>query len=71
MTYREAMEIPDRLNRGKGIPVPTAPFSIEFKDVSFKYPMGEKNVLEHVSFRIEPGEKIALVGMNGAGKTIW
>ena len=67
--YREAMEIPDRLNRGEGIPVPTAPFSIEFKDVSFKYPMGEKNVLEHVSFRIEPGEKIALVGLNGAGKT--
>lgn len=67
--YREAMEIPDRLNRGEGIAVPTAPFSIEFKDVSFKYPMGEKNVLEHVSFRIEPGEKIALVGLNGAGKT--
>ena len=31
MTYRKAMEIPDRLNRGKGIPVPTAPFSIECK----------------------------------------
>ena len=67
--YREAMEIPDRLNRGEGIAVPIAPFSIEFKDVSFKYPMGEKYVLEHVSFRIEPGEKIALVGLNGAGKT--
>lgn len=64
--YREALEVPDRLNRGKGIPVPTAPFSIEFKNVSFKYPQGEKKVLDNISFKIETGEKIALVGLNGA-----
>lgn len=67
--FREAMELPDKLNRGPGIPVPTAPFSIEFKHVSYKYPEGEKKVLDDISFRIEPGEKIALVGLNGAGKT--
>lgn len=67
--FREAMELPDKLNRGPGIPVPTVPFSIEFKHVSYKYPEGEKKVLDDVSFRIEPGEKIALVGLNGAGKT--
>jgi len=67
--FREAMETKDRLNRGAGIPVPTAPFSIEFKNVSYKYPEGEKKILDNVSFRIEAGEKIALVGLNGAGKT--
>lgn len=67
--YREAFDIPGRLNRGKGIPIPTIPFSIEFRNVSFKYPKGEKTILDNISFKIEPGEKIALVGLNGAGKT--
>ncbi len=70
---REMLEYEGKLNHGKGIAIPTAPFSIEFKNVTYKYPMGEKNVLENVSFKIEPGEKIALVGLNGAGKTtlVW
>lgn len=67
--FREAMDTEDRLNCGEGISVPTAPFSIEFKNVSYKYPEGEKKILDKVSFRIEAGEKIALVGLNGAGKT--
>ncbi|MCI9071799.1 MAG: ABC transporter ATP-binding protein [Lachnospiraceae bacterium] len=67
--FREAMEFQDRLNRGPGIPLPPGPFSIEFKEVSYKYPEGDKQVLDHISFRIEAGEKIALVGLNGAGKT--
>ncbi len=41
---------------------------IEFKDVSFQYPNGFSAV-EHVSFSIEQGESIAIVGQNGAGKT--
>ena len=66
---RELLEYKGKLNRGPGIALPEKPFSIEFRDVTFKYPKGGKNVLEHVSFKIEPGEKIALVGLNGAGKT--
>ena len=67
--FREDLEIEDKLNHGKGIPVPQGPFTIEFKDVCYKYPMGEKQILDHVSFKIKSGEKIALVGLNGAGKT--
>ncbi len=67
--YRENLEVPDRMNRGQGIPLPEGAFSIEFRNVTFKYPQGEKNVLENISFKIEAGEKLALVGLNGAGKT--
>ena len=67
--FREDLDIEDKLNHGKGITVPKTPITIEFKDVCFKYPMGEKQILDHVSFKIKAGEKIALVGLNGAGKT--
>lgn len=41
--------------------------TLEVKDLSFAY--GEKKVLEEINFRIKKGEKIAIVGENGAGKT--
>jgi ATP-binding cassette subfamily B protein len=44
------------------------PPKIEFKNVSFQYPDGPK-VLNDVSFIIDPGESVAFVGHNGAGKT--
>lgn len=43
--------------------------SIEFRDVSFRYPKSVDPVLECVSLTIEPGELVALVGANGSGKT--
>lgn len=50
---------------GKIEGVPT----IEFRNVSFKYPNTDMYVLEDVSFTIQPCEKVAIVGLNGAGKT--
>ena len=43
--------------------------SVEFKDVSFAYDGAEIPALEHVSFRVEPGQTVALVGPSGGGKT--
>jgi ATP-binding cassette subfamily B protein len=42
---------------------------IEFKNVSFKYPDQNNYVLNNLSFKIKSGEKLGLVGHNGAGKT--
>lgn len=42
---------------------------IEFRNVYFSYPGSKKYALENVSFIIEKGEKIGLVGANGSGKT--
>ena len=42
---------------------------IEFKHLSFCYPDGEFNALDDISFVIEPGESVGLIGKTGAGKT--
>jgi ATP-binding cassette subfamily B protein len=43
--------------------------SIEFERVSFRYPLTERHVLSGVSFAVNRGQALALVGENGAGKT--
>jgi len=42
---------------------------IEFRNVSFAYPGTDRKVLEDINITIEPGEKLSIVGLNGAGKT--
>ena len=41
----------------------------EFRNVSFVYPGTERLVLDHLNFRLSPGERVALIGENGQGKT--
>lgn len=43
--------------------------SVEFDDVSFKYPGSSKETLGHVSFKVDPGETVGIVGRTGSGKS--
>lgn len=44
-------------------------YDIEFRDVSFKYPGSEEYALRHVNMKFRIGERLAVVGRNGSGKT--
>ena len=48
-----------------------APFkgSVEFRDVSFRYPGADTDALQNISFKAEPGQTTALIGSTGAGKS--
>lgn len=53
----------------QGSKVPGRLPEITFKNVTFRYPNAERNILENCSFTIKGGEKVAFVGLNGAGKS--
>lgn len=66
---RKTEKMPSSRNRGKGISAPKESIEIEFRNVSFRYPNAENDTIKNISFKIKAGEKLALVGVNGAGKT--
>ncbi len=55
--------------RADAVEMPSVRGAVSFEDVSFAYPMTRKTALAGVSFGIEPGQLVALVGPSGAGKT--
>jgi ABC-type multidrug transport system fused ATPase/permease subunit len=64
---RELLSTRSRVVDGAGTVLPDGPLSIELDDVSFAYE--HEPVLRRVSFRIEPGEVLGLLGRTGSGKT--
>lgn len=42
---------------------------IEYDDVSFSYPNSNENVLDHISFKVNQGDTVAIIGSTGSGKT--
>ncbi|WP_124100990.1 ABC transporter ATP-binding protein [Ruminococcus sp. Marseille-P6503] len=67
--YREYLETEDITNRDKGVNIPDGEYEIEFRNVTYTYGGAEKPTINNLSFTLHNGEKLALVGLNGAGKT--
>ena len=64
--YKEFMDFEERTQGRENLPYD---HDITFENVSFKYPGTEREILRNLSFEIKSGEKVALVGVNGAGKS--
>ncbi len=70
--FFEFINTPKTINlplKSTDIPKEPKPAEIEFRNVSFKYPGTKREILKDFNLTIKSGEKIALVGENGAGKT--
>lgn len=69
--YLEFLDIPNKKYEGT-LPIEKRDddrFSIEFRHVSFRYPNSDKEVLKDFSIKFHIGERLAVVGKNGSGKT--
>ena len=60
---------PSVVEAPEAIALPPVTGKVEFHQVSFAYPQSPQPILQNLSFRAAPGERIALVGASGAGKT--
>lgn len=59
----------DVVDRPEVEDLPGVQGNIEFRDLSFRYPDGEYDALQHISFTIKAGENVGVVGKTGSGKT--
>ena len=69
---RALLEWPEPFLFEEGKPLPVqkdGKYTLELKNVTFRYPGAEKDTLTRVNLTIPAGEKLAIVGLNGAGKT--
>ncbi len=68
--FRSYMDIPSGDEAAETVPIPEAEdYAFTFENVSFRYKGQEKYALKNINITLSPGEKLAVVGLNGAGKT--
>ncbi len=66
--FRKFIEQSEKEN-GDSVPLPKGPYEIEFRNVSFRYPGSEVDIYKNLNLKIPIGQRLAIVGHNGAGKT--
>ena len=66
--FRSLIDFDGGTDSGKELP-PLDSYEFEFRNVSFRYPKAEKYALENLSITVKAGERLAVVGLNGAGKS--
>ena len=68
--FRKFLEFPDEIKKVEAQPIPkTNAYEFVFEQVSFCYPNAEQYAIKNLNLTIKAGEKLAIVGLNGAGKT--
>ena len=65
----EVLDCKVSIKDGKDDIKPTEVGTVEFKDVSFKYPDADEYLLRNISFKVNKGETIAFIGSTGSGKS--
>ena len=65
----EVLETPLSISDPETEEQPSEVGTVEFRDVSFRYPDADADVFEHISFRAEKGQTIAFIGNTGSGKS--
>ena len=67
---QEYLHIPEPFRFEGGLQPPAADgYELRLENVSFRYPGTDKDILKQMDLTIRPGERLAVVGLNGAGKT--
>lgn len=67
--FRSFMDYKSKINDDGEILKPMDSYEFEFKNVSFKYPKAENYALKNLNLTVKAGKRLAVVGLNGAGKT--
>lgn len=65
----EVLDTPIRISEGQREYDTEEKGTLEFKDVSFRYPGAEAAVLSHISFKVKQGQTVAFIGSTGSGKS--
>lgn len=65
----EVLETEELIEEGNGVGATKETGTVEFKDVYFRYPDGNENVLSDISFKVNKGDTVAFIGSTGCGKS--